>query len=97
MPASVTITLVAGGMTFVNAWLQTKQMDWKVPVATVILAAAMSGFDQVDHGAATALAVMILLGSATTEFNGKSPIDVVTALVNSPSPTAKATSKIPNR
>jgi hypothetical protein len=97
MAAATTITLVAGGMTFINEWYQTKSIDWKVPVATLILAAAMSGFDQVDHGAATAFAVIVFLGAATTEFNGKSPIDVVTSLVNSPSPAANKTSKISNR
>jgi hypothetical protein len=99
MPASVTITVVAGGMTFVNEWYQTKNIDWKVPVATVVLAAAMDGFSKVSNGAATALSVIIFLGAATTQFNGKSTVDTITDLLGNTktSAPAKSVSKISNQ
>jgi hypothetical protein len=98
MPASVTITLVAGGMTFVNEWYQTKNIDWKVPIATVILAVGMDGFSKLSNGAATALSVIVFLGAATTQFNGKSSVDTITNLLGNTKTTAPkgSVSKISN-
>jgi hypothetical protein len=99
MTASVTITLFAGGVTFVNQWYQTRNIDWKVPVATVILAAGMEAFSKLDNGAATALSVMVLIGASTTQFNGKSALDTVTNLTKNKatSPPKGTVSKISNQ
>ena len=80
---AISITLVAGGITFVNQWYQTKVIDWKVPVGTVILAAGIGVIEGIDSKAAIMLSIMVLLGAATTQFNGKSILDVVTALTQS--------------
>jgi hypothetical protein len=97
--ASVTITLVAGGMTFVNEWYQTRNIDWKVPIATAILAVGMEVFSKASSGAATSLSVIIFLGAATTQFNGKSAVDTVTDLLSNTKTSAPkgATSKISNQ
>lgn len=76
----VTITLIAGGITFTNQWYQTKKADWKVPVATVLLSAAVGGIAALDDKAATLLSLLILLGASTTQFNGKSFVDTITVL-----------------
>ena len=87
MTTSVTITLVAGGITFVNEWYQTKNIDWKVPLATAILAVGMQVFAELDNGA------------ATTQFNGKSALDTVLALAGNTKTSAPkgSVSKISNQ
>jgi hypothetical protein len=99
MTASVTITLVAGGMTFVNEWYQTRNIDWKVPLATSLLAVGMEVFSKLDNGAATALSVLVFLGAATTQFNGKSAVDTVLELLGNTKTTAPkgSVSKISNQ
>jgi hypothetical protein len=99
MTASVTITIVAGGITFVNEWYQTKAIDWKVPIAAAIIAAGMEVLSKLDNGAATALSVLVLMGAATTQYNGKSALDTVLALAGSKStsPPKGSVSKISNQ
>lgn len=84
------IVLTAGGMTFTNQWYQTHKLDWKVPVATVLLAGAVDLLSDLDNSAAIMIASLIFLGAATTKFNGKSPVDMITGLVNSKTPVQKA-------
>jgi len=71
------IILTAGTLTFANEWYQTKKVDWKVPVATLIMAAAFDGLAHLDSGAATMVSIMVLIGAATTKFDGKSIVDTV--------------------
>jgi hypothetical protein len=99
MAASVTITLVAGGMTFVNEWYQTKNVDWKVPLATALLAVGMEVLSKASNGAATALSIMVLIGAATTKFNGKSTVDTINDLLGNTKTSAPkgSTSKISNQ
>jgi hypothetical protein len=75
-----TIVLVAGGITFANEWYQTKDINWRVPIATALIAAGVEGISKLDDKAATGLAVMILIGAALTEFNGKSAAATLTDL-----------------
>lgn len=97
--AATMITLTAGGITFVNQWYQTRNVDWKVPVATVILAAAMDGLARLDSKAATILSVLVLMGAATTKFNGKSAVDMITSLTQSKgtAPPKGSVSKVSNQ
>jgi len=71
------IVLTAGTMTFANEWYQTKTVNWKVPVATILAAAIFDGLAQLDSKAATLLSVMVLIGAATAKFGGKSVADTV--------------------
>lgn len=93
------IVLVAGGMTFTNQWYQTRNLDWKVPVATVILAAGVGVISNLDRKAAILLSALIFFGAATTQFDGRSPIDVVSNLVNNKSTSLPPghMSKVPNK
>lgn len=72
------IVLTAGTVTFANDWYQTKNVNWKVPVATVLLAAGIGALENVSPVAANGLAVMVLIGAATTKFGGKSFADTIT-------------------
>lgn len=66
------LVLTAGALTFGNEWLQTDQINWRVPVATVFGAAAMAAIGVISVNAANSLGVMVLIAAASTRFNGKS-------------------------
>jgi hypothetical protein len=76
------LVLAAGTLSFGNEWLQTKQVNWRIPVATVLAAAAAAGIGKVSSGAATSLGVMALIVAAATPLNGKSPIQQFNTVVN---------------
>jgi hypothetical protein len=82
MPAAgADIVLIAGAVTFTGEWYWKKEIDWKVPLATVLLAAAFEGLAQVDPHGAVLLSLMVFAGAATTKFDGHSAVDMVTALI----------------
>jgi hypothetical protein len=87
------IVLLAGTLTFGNEWIQTKQLNWKVPVATVLAAAAVAGLGKVSPGAGTSIGLMALIVAATTPLQGKSPIQELASVVNT-KPTANSTQKV---
>lgn len=97
--AAPLITIVAGSMTFVNQWYWTKNLDWKVPVATLILAAAMDGLSKLDSKSATMLSLMVLLGAATTEFDGHSITSTISIFLSNraENPPKGTVSKAANR
>jgi hypothetical protein len=76
------IVLLAGTLTFANEWLQTKEINWRVPVATVLAGAAVAGVGRISPGGATSLGLMALLVAAVTPLNGKSPIQEIGSVVN---------------
>ena len=67
-------------MTFANEWWQTKQVNWRIPVATLFLGAAFDFFSKLDSGIANMLAVMVFIGAGTATFNGKSAFDTLAAV-----------------
>jgi hypothetical protein len=77
------LVLFAGTLTFSNEWLQTRELNWRVPVATVLAAAAVAGIGRVSPGGATSLGVMAVIAAAATPLNGKSPIQEIGSVVNS--------------
>jgi hypothetical protein len=81
------IVVAAGGMTFANEWLQTKDINWRIPVATVLIAALVDGIAHLDQKIATTFAVIVLIGASVATINGKSPIDEFNSVL-----TTKATS-----
>lgn len=96
MSTGAVIVLVAGGATFTNKWYQTRQADWKVPVATLLLAGGIEAISSVDKNAGTVTALLVLLGAVTTKFNGHSAIDTITALSASHQ-SSKPSSPQPNK
>lgn len=83
------LVLLAGTLTFSNEWLQTHEINWRVPVATVLAAAATAGVGRISPGGATSLGVMALIVAAATPLNGKSPIQQINSVVNVSSVKAK--------
>jgi hypothetical protein len=71
------IILVAGGITFTNDWYQTHEINWRVPIATVLAAAVFDGLAKLDDKAAVGVAVMVLIGAFVNKVNGKSIADVL--------------------
>ena len=80
-PATV-IVLISGGTTFAVEWAFGHQIDWKVPLATVLLAAGAEGFSALDRNGATLLSLFVALGAFTTKFNGHSAIDLVNGVIS---------------
>lgn len=76
--------LVAGTMSFGNEWFQTKKVNWRIPVATVLAGAATAGIGRVSPGGAASLGVMAIIVASTTSLNGKSPIEELLTVVNHP-------------
>jgi hypothetical protein len=77
------IVLLAGTTTFANEWYQTGQVNWRVPVATLLAAAAIDGFAHIDEKAAVGLSIMVLIAASVTKFNGKSTVDTLAQLFSS--------------
>ena len=91
MAAATNIILVAGTATFVNEWYQTHEVNWRVPVATVLIAAVFDGLAKLDPKAATGLSIMAFIAAMTTQFNGQSVAGTVASLYSTPpkSPSKK--------
>lgn len=77
------LVLLAGTLTFANEWVQTREINWRIPVATVLAAAATAGIGRVSSGGATSLGVMAVIVAAATPLNGKSPIQEISSVVGS--------------
>lgn len=93
MAAATNIILAAGTMTFANEWYQTKEVNWRVPVATLLIAAIFDGLAKLDDKAATSLSIIAFIGAATAEFNGKSAASTVAGLFSSSPSKAKPAAK----
>lgn len=91
MAAATVMIITAGTVTFANEWYQTKNIDWKIPVVTLFLAAAFDGLAKIDANAAAGLAAIAMVGAFTVKYNGKSALDQLGGLVSQPATKAKAT------
>lgn len=76
------IILIAGTATFTTEWYNTKKVNFKVAVATMLAAAVFDGFAKLDDKAATGLAVIVLLGALTTKWGGKSAVETVASAMS---------------
>lgn len=87
------IILIAGTMTFANEWYQTKKINWRVPIATLLAGAVIDGLSKVDDKAAIGLSVMVLIVASATKFGGKSFIDTMVELWGNKQQTGKKAQK----
>jgi len=78
------LVLVAGTMTFANEWYQNHDINWRIPVATVLAAAMVAGVGKVSPAGGAGLGVMALIVAAVTPLNGKSPVQQLQTVVGSP-------------
>jgi hypothetical protein len=83
MAAATGIILIAGTATFTTEWYNTKKVNFKVPVATLLAAAVFDGLAKLDSKAATGLSIMVLLGALTTKWGGKSVVETLAAVMTS--------------
>jgi putative effector of murein hydrolase len=87
------IILVAGGITFTNEWYQTHDINWRVPIATVLAAAVFDGLAKLDDKAAVGVSIIVLIGAFVNKVNGKSIADVLNQSFSSKNPRRKAPSQ----
>jgi hypothetical protein len=92
------LVLLAGTLTFANEWIQpdssgAHSINWRVPVATVLAAAAVAGVGAISPGGGVGLGLMALIVAATTPLNGKSPVQQLASVVNAPA-TANTKQKV---
>jgi hypothetical protein len=80
------IVIVAGTMTFTNEWYQTGKVNWRVPIATVLLAGAIGFLGRIDNRIGNGLGVMIFIGAGTTKFNGHSAFGTLAQLFGGANP-----------
>lgn len=81
---STIIIIAAGTITFTNEWYQTKQVNWRIPLATIIAGLVVDGVSHLNDKAAIGLSVMVFLGAITARFNGKSVVDTITTSFSQP-------------
>lgn len=74
---AATTVVVAGTATLANSWLQSKTINWKIPVATLLLAAGTEALAHWSPPVAAGMAALILLGALTATVGGKSIIDEI--------------------
>jgi hypothetical protein len=85
------IVLLAGTMTFANEWYQTGKVNFRVPIATVLLAGAIGFLGRIDNRVSNALGVMIFIGAGSTQFNGHSAFGTLAQLFGGANQPAKST------
>lgn len=73
------LVLAAGTLSFGNEWLQTNQVNWRVPIATLLGAGAVGLIGNLSPGAGNSLGFLVLIAAATVRINGKSPLEEFTA------------------
>lgn len=84
------IILTAGGISFTTKWYAARSVDWKIPLATVLLSAGFAGLSDIDKNGATILAVEVLLGACTTPWDGKSFVQLLTETFGTGTPASSS-------
>jgi hypothetical protein len=87
------IVLLAGTLTFSNEWYQTGKVNFKVPIATLLAAAAIDGLSHIDDKAGVGLSIMVLIGAVTVKFGGKSVVDTIAQIFSKTSTNTSANPK----
>jgi len=77
------LVLAAGAMTFGNEWFQTGDLNWRVPIATLLIASLTGMLGQLDSKAANAFGGIVFIGAAVAPLNGKSPVQEFNQQFNS--------------
>jgi hypothetical protein len=74
MAKSTGIVLTAGGVAFVNEFMQTKTPNFRIPIATLALALVFDGIEKISEPAAVGLASMFLITALLAPINGEAPV-----------------------
>jgi hypothetical protein len=73
MAKSIGIVLAAGTISGGNEWWQTKQVPWRIGIATLAAALLMDGLEKLNEPLAVGTSVAILVTALFTPFKGTSP------------------------
>jgi hypothetical protein len=84
MDTGVGLVLAAGTMTFGNEWLQTQGLNFRVPIATLLLAGMDGALSALSPKAGVAFGAIVFIGALTVPLNGKSPISELNAQLKQP-------------
>jgi hypothetical protein len=75
--ASTGIVLGAGAISFTNDWWQTKQPNFRIPIATFAVALVFAGIEQLSERAAVGLSTIMLITVLVTPMHGNSPLQTL--------------------
>lgn len=84
MDTGVGLVLGAGAMTFGNEWLQTGGLNFRVPIATLLIAGMDGVLSSLSPKAGIAFGAIVFIGALTVPLNGKSPISELNAQLSQP-------------
>jgi hypothetical protein len=79
---ATTIVLISGAVTFTGEWYWNHEIDWKVPLATILLAAGAEGLSAVDKNGATVLSCLVLLAALSTPFKGHTAFGMISGVLS---------------
>lgn len=74
MAKSTGIVLTAGAISFGNDWWQSKQPNFRIPVATLAVALIFGGIERINEKAGIGLGVIMLVTVLVTPMHGKAPL-----------------------
>lgn len=77
MAKSTGIVLGAGAVSFTSDWWQSKQPNWRIPIATFAVALVFGGIEKLNERAAVGLSIMMFITVLVTPFHGKSPVQLL--------------------
>ena len=85
MATSPGIILAGGGIVVANDWYLTNKVNWRVVMATGLLALFMDGAERVSAPLAIGLAgIMVTTVLITPTSGAASPLQTVSAIVSNP-------------
>lgn len=73
MAKSTAIILTAGGISFANDFVQTKEPNFRIVIATLALALVFDGIEQINEPAAVGLSIMMLVTAMFAPIHGEAP------------------------
>jgi hypothetical protein len=77
MAKSTGIVLGAGAISFTNDWYQSKQPNWRIPIATFAVALIFAGIEKLNERAGVGLSVIMLITVLVTPMHGKAPLQTL--------------------
>ena len=75
MDTGVALVLSGGAATFGNEWMQNGELNWRVPIAVMLLAGLDGALSALSPSAGLAFGAIVFTGAIATPLNGKSVID----------------------
>lgn len=77
MAKSTGIVLGAGAISFTNDWYQSKQPNFRIPIATFAVALIFAGIEKVNETAGVGLATIMFVTVLFTPMHGEAPLQTL--------------------